>query len=117
MENTRKQLACDMRVNGCTYAEIGKQFNVSKQRAHQIINSHKKGYFFYLNSCVYINLKMWLETNKWTSKKLASQLNCSLSTVRQKLKGKREFKVSELLILSDITGLTIETILMRSDGQ
>ena len=40
--NERKAKMVEMRNNGCSYQEIGKEFNLSKQRIGQILKSNAK---------------------------------------------------------------------------
>ena len=62
----------EMKKNGATYDEIGKAFNVSKQRVAQIIGDEVKGHFKLItpNVCIYPNLRKWMNDNRITKSEL-----------------------------------------------
>jgi hypothetical protein len=55
-----------MKRDGATYEEIGKAFNISKQRVYQIIGEESKAHFREITSaeCIYPNLRKWMNDNR-----------------------------------------------------
>lgn len=64
--NERKEQMLRMKMDGATYEEIGKEFNLSKQRIHMIIGKQSKGHFKWMSKerCVYPNLRKWINDNQ-----------------------------------------------------
>lgn len=97
----------EMRMDGYTYAEIGKKWGISKQRVEQILNPRKKDKFF--KNVKFIGLADWMQKNNRNLKSMTSVIGASsLSTFSTKAKGIKNFTLPEIKSILNETGMTFE---------
>ena len=113
----------EMFLQGMNYAEIGKEFGISKQRVHQLIGNADKSKFqsFAPERCVYDGLRKYLNENKISTAELVRRMNgvCHPETchdISKALKGSNTTKnvIDKILC---VTGLTYEEAFGRSDAE
>lgn len=122
--NERKIKMLDMKKNGATFEEIGKAFNISKQRVAQIIGGQIKSHFKEISpdACVYPYLRKWMNDNKITKAELTRRLygnTCPNNQrfVRGILRGSNR-GVNKTIIDKwlTVTGLTYEKLFERDES-
>ena len=101
--------------NGMTYAEIGCQFGISRQRVAQIIGKRNEKYFRAIKCerCVYVGVRKWLIDNKISITELTRRLYGNSSSdnfhsVNNRLNGSAELTKTYIDKILKITGLTYE---------
>ena len=106
-----------MRLEGATYQEIADKYGITRQRVEAILKmrgpSNKK-----YEKCIYKGLREWLQQNNYKltdlqniiSKKEQSQ---SSNSLRMKLSGERDFRLSEIKSIINLTGMTFEELFMQ----
>ena len=122
--NERKAKMIEMKKNGVTYAEIGKTFNLSKQRVYSIIGGQFKAYYRELTpeDCIYPNVRKWLNDNRISRAELCRRVygsnNSNARTSNHNfLTGKaRDMRKSTIDKYLKATGLTYEE-LFETEGE
>ena len=115
-ERTTKML--EMSKSGISYDEIGKTFDISKQRVCSLIGGQLKHHFRPISpeSCVYPNLRKWMNDNHVSNSELSRRLYGNTSGTNQEairyfLRGKgRDTRKSVIDKYLAITGLTYEEL-------
>lgn len=115
-ERTRQMIG--MRKKGSTYEDIGKAFNISKQRVYSLIGDQVKNRFKEITSesCVYPNLRKWMNDNRITRAKLCEMLYGNRHPVNRNyissfLKGNTQRVTRETIDkYLMVTGLTYEEL-------
>ena len=121
MDKERAMDMFKMRLEGATYQEIADKYGITKQRVEGILkmrepskkHSNKK-----YEKCIYKGLREWLQQNNYKlndlqnliSKNKQSQAGNSL---RMKLCGEREFRLSDINKIINLTGMTFEELFMQ----
>lgn len=107
-----------MRLDGATYQEIADKYGITKQRVHAILavsNSIKiQNYDF----VIYKGLRNWMEMNKISIAYLHRILHPNVSSnnacrTKDKLMGKIQFKLKDVIAIINETGLTFEYLFMQ----
>ena len=108
------------RANGLTYQEIADKYGVSKQRIGQVCAEYNPFYFrpWSETSCVYPNVRNWLNKNKITKAELIRRLGLTLhythyTRVGYYLRGEHYPSKKMIDALLDMTGLTYEKFFKR----
>lgn len=109
----------EMRLNGCTFTEIGKKFNVSRQRVEQILREKpRKKSQSNAEKCIYKGLAAYISSDGMTLWRLAELIGLSpRSTVAicNKITGKRKFNITEIKKILELTGLSFEECFCEKD--
>ena len=105
----REQEIVYLRYLGYTYKEIGDVYNFSRQRAEQIISDAKLKVF---KPKAYPNLERHLEAEGLDEKHIAALLDLSELTVKNRLEGKIDWKLSEAITIKEHLGVedNLETL-------
>jgi predicted transcriptional regulator len=101
----------EMRIDGATYEEIGKEFGVTRERIRQILEKNIKQPIVPVEQTyIYPGLRNWMLTNGCNANKLRNETNvCKTMTgFYNKLKGRSNFSINEIKTLLSYTGLTFE---------
>lgn len=115
--NERISKMLEMHENGSSYEEIGKAFNLSRQRVFQLIGGRVKTHFIELSpdDCIYPNLRKLLNDNRITRLGLCRMLYGSNPSKYQNvydfLRGRNtrttKYTIDKYL---KVTGLTYEEL-------
>lgn len=101
-----------MRVNGKTLEEIGKEFGVTRERVRQLLDAHARGISRGHNRCktVFPGLRDWMFDNCCSGYKMRHETNLgiTLPSFYSKMQGERPFKIDEIRKILAYTGLTFE---------
>lgn len=104
-----------MRLDGCTYREIGDKYGISKQCVQKSIanftGKERNGRKARLKECVYPNIRKWIIEKNITMSEFAKICGLSekcIGVVKMKLKGEREFRISEIKGILKESGKTFE---------
>ena len=106
----------EMRLDGATYQEIADKYGITRQCVQQtLVYTPKRNV---VEKVVYKGLRDWMRENNVSFKrfhKLISPdtLNHNSSLASSKLKGEREFKLSEIILIIKESGLTFEELFMN----
>lgn len=101
--------AYKMRLEGASFAEIGKHFGVSRQFIQQILPvSEKNRIEMSANSCVYKNISKWMIQNGISYSKLAKYSGLSPSGVHKFLTGKGSVNKTSIDKLLDVLQMSYE---------
>ena len=104
-----------MRLDGCTYQEIAERYGGTRQCVQQSISSfmgkERSVRKSSLDRCVYPNIKAWMLDNNISITSVGKI--CGLSAKRtdvigMKLRGERDFKISEIKAILKESGKTFE---------
>lgn len=104
-----------MRLEGCTYQEIAYKYGVTRQCVQQYIanftGKERTVRKSSLDRCIYPNIRKWMLDNNISMTNVAKI--CGLSTKRtciigMKLRGERDFKISEIKSILKESGKTFE---------
>ena len=105
----------EMRNQGMTYAAIGKQFGISRQRVHQILNYFKPTEPAYTRHrkyrIMYPNIERWLIEHDCGVNTLAEKAGIDYFKLRSSVNGERTFKREELKALKKVTKMTYDDLL------
>ena len=110
---TRKEKieAYKMKLDGYTFSQIGEHFGVSKQCVQRCLAdcvSPRSDI-----NVVFVGLKKWMVENEETPTGFASKINpdkANKSGFTDKLKGKRELRMSEIKKIIEATGKSFEEL-------
>lgn len=108
----------EMRVNGCTLADIADKYGITRQRVRQILQSNisngakmARG----REGIIYPNIKKWLKDNDISivefAKLLGKEENIKMKThtrLSHILKGKGDFTMTEVRSVLKVTNMTFE---------
>lgn len=105
----------ELRLDGMTLEEIGKEYGISRERVRQILEEVTHGYdrkarCSYMRRCIYPGLKNWLLENRMT----ASELNKELAFAGKptlfynRMTGVTKFNIDEIKTILAYTGMTFE---------
>lgn len=110
MTRDDKIKAFTMRLDGKTFQEIGDEFGVSKQCIEQMLGFHqRKARTSIAVKCIYKGLAGYLQEEKISIAKMTELLEAKTPyIVSKKLSGEKEFKISEIKKILQITGQTFE---------
>ncbi len=106
-----------MRLDGCTYQEIAERYGVTRQCVQQklsVIAGNAKSRTKEIDEkIVFPNLAKWISENQVVKYKLSHMIggsnnNTNTQIINKKLYGEREFSMSEIKKLLEITGQTFE---------
>lgn len=106
-----------MRLDGYTIQQIAEKYGVTKQCIQQklsvIANGYKPRPKGIDERIVYPNLAKWISDNRIVKYKLAQMIgssknNASSQNINKKLYGERDFSMSEIKKLLELTGQTFE---------
>lgn len=108
-----------LRMQGLTFAEIGKRLGVSRQRAAQCcagMNPKRTAWACHkedLDDIVYANLKIWMLENKVSIPELMRRIGLDTGSSRSKhfrnrLEGKTQLPITEIKKIIAVTGGTFE---------
>lgn len=114
----RKNKMLEMHEKGLSYQEIGKVFNISRQRVYMIIGGHFRVFFKPITSdeCIYPNLRKWMNDNRVNRAELCRRLYDnfqphSLSVICNFLKGHNSYATKHFIDKClKVTGLTYEEL-------
>ena len=118
MHETR-DAARELRMQGLTFAEIGKRLGVSKQRAAQCcagMNPERTAWACRkkdLDCIVYANLKIWMLENRVSIPELMRRIGMDTGSsqskrFRNRLEGKTQLPITEIKKILAVTGGTFE---------
>ena len=121
MTNESKERALDMfkmRLDGATYQAIANKYGVTKQCVHQILGGITTPKKSNCDSVIYKGLRDWMKENNISAIHLHRLLNPSTTSsnaviTRDRLKGKRQFKLSEIILIIKESGMTFEQLFMQ----
>lgn len=107
-----------MYLDGYTYQEIADKYGISKQRVNLILNPKKNKLESKYERVIYKGLKKWLIENNYKlidlQKYLSGKEQRQIYTYTQrKLSGETDFKISEIIKLINLTGMTFEQLFMQ----
>ena len=110
----RKLEMFEMSQKGATFEEIGKAYNISRQRVAQIIGGRMKPHFTPIapNKCIYPNVRKWMNDNRISKAELTRRLYGNTGSdnqhrVRMVLLGERKDMLKSTLDkYLEVTGLT-----------
>lgn len=103
-----------MRIDGYSFQEIADKYGVTRQCVQQ-----KLAYSLGMKNIeddskiVYPNIKEWMRSeniSKFKLSKMVGMKQKTSSSIRQKLYGEVEFKISEIKRLIEITGMPFEVL-------
>lgn len=104
-----------MRLGGCTYQEIADKYGITRQCVQQSIanfaGKERTVRQSSLDRCIYPNIRKWMLDNDISMIKLSKicgLTDAHIGTVRTKLNGEREFKISEIKEILKESGKTFE---------
>ncbi len=104
-----------MRLDGCTYQEIGDKYGVTKQCVQQSIanfaGKERTVRQSSLDRCIYPNIRAWMIDDNISMIKLSKICGLAethIGAVRTKLYGERDFKISEIKAILKESGKTFE---------
>lgn len=108
MTKEDKIKAFEMRLDGCTYEEIGKCFGVSKQNVQQMLTAKKIGVI--RKKSVYPAIDVWLFDNGLSWNALGSMMsdNVKINDIYKIRDGKRHLRLDHIKAILKITGMTFE---------
>lgn len=113
-----------MRIDGYTFQEIADKYGVSRQYIHQelsaIVGNAKPRQKGIDEKIIYPNLAKWIFENRIPKYKLSEIVGMkskSTEGIRQKLYGKRNFSITEIKKLLEVTGETFEYLFAERKGQ
>ncbi len=104
-----------MRLDGCTYQEIAEKYSITRQCVQQSIASfagkERSARKSSLDRCIYPNISKWMLDNNISMTSVGKI--CGLSakrtdTIGMKLRGGRDFKISEIKAILKESGKTFE---------
>lgn len=118
MHKTR-DAARELRMQGLTFAEIGKRLGVSKQRAAQCcagMNPERTAWACHkedLESIIYAGLKKWMLKNRVSVPEMMRRIGLDTGSSRSKhfrnrLEGKTQLPITEIKKILAVTGGTFE---------
>ena len=124
MKEHRKEIALEMfkmRLDGATYQEIADKYGVTRQNVEQILKirepskRHSKEKY---KICIYKGLREWLEKNNYKLNDLQNIISKTKqrqagNCLRMKLSGERDFRLSEINKIINLTGMTFEELFMQ----
>lgn len=116
MTNEQKLEMFKMRLNKCTYQEIGDHFGISRQGAQQalekVINPRKQN-----SRCknIYPNIEKYMKENELSVDDLASKLGMSTTTIYSRISGETEFKSDEMLKILEFSNSDFKTFFKKED--
>ena len=99
-----------MRLDGRTLQEIGDKYGLTRERVRQILPNYevkRKGNKT-LRTTGYVNISKHLTEKGITLKNFAEILGVEYSTLRMYLNGKREFSISQIRKIIEVTGMSFE---------
>lgn len=106
-----------LRKQGYTLEEIGKRYNMSRQRVHQILNynyTRKQAPQPAINQIIYPNINKWLIQHQVTPKELAMVADIPYYTLYCFLIGKtKKPQLKTLQKLSSYINISINDILKK----
>ena len=118
----RKAQMKEMYERGKTYADIGREFGVSRQRVYQLIGGEYKSNprFIDTTTCVYGSIRDFLNTNRMSIAEYAREIygNNNPGWYRKTLKilkGQYDARKSFIDRTLEITGLTYEEAFRKED--
>lgn len=114
-----RDAARELRMQGLTFAEIGKRLGVTKQRVAQCcagMDSKRTAWACHkedLDGIVYANLKIWMLENKVSIPELMRKIgldtgSSSSKHFRNRLEGKTQLPMREIKKILAVTGGTFE---------
>lgn len=108
-----------MRLDGCTFAEIGRRFNVSRQYVEQTLRgTPRKKSQSNSEKCIYKGLSNYISSEGMTLCQLAEIVGLSstgTTTIRKKITGRRKFNITEIKKILELTGLSFEECFCEKD--
>lgn len=97
-----------MRINGCTLEEIGRKYDISKQRVQQIIGN-LQGYRSTVDRVVYPNIRKWMLINGTSIAALARYIpNIKYDAIYRALIGETDPSFEMVSEILNLTGMTFE---------
>ena len=103
--------AFTMKVDGCSYAEIGEKYGVSRQRIEQLLKSSlgtDRHIFKYTH---YKNLIQWLNYNGMSPTNFARCIHIAPELLRKQLRTGAPFTQKQIIAICKYTGLTFEQLI------
>ena len=104
-----------MYLDEYTYQEIADKYGISKQRVNLILNPKNNKLESKYDCVVYRGLKKWLIENNYRLIDLQRYLSgkeqrqiCTYT--KKKLSGETDFKISEIIKIIQLTGMTFEQL-------
>lgn len=117
----RKEEMRKLYESGMTFAEVGEEFGISKQRVFQLIGGKTKNLFRTVNKerCIYDGLRKWLNDNRISVHELTRRLYgdahaLNYKRTRDKLCGVAITK-EYIDKFREITGLTYEELFVNKE--
>ncbi|MBY7007906.1 XRE family transcriptional regulator [Clostridium botulinum] len=108
----------EMRTRGCTLAEIGEMYGITRERVRQILKSaisRSTSMVRGREGIIYPNISKWLKDNDVSIEEFAEYLGKEQNFKKKKvtrlshiLKGKGEFTMQEILAVLKVTRMTFE---------
>lgn len=111
-----------MRLDGSTYQEIADKYGVTRQFVHQSLGAGKGLRPAKYDRVIYKGLRVWMSENEITVLKLHRMLfsntnSNNTSPTRDRLTGKRQFQLSEIIFIINESGLTFEELFMQDEKE
>lgn len=113
-----------MRLDGCTYQEIAEKYGITRQCVQQSISSftgkERSVRKSSLDICIYPNIRKWMLDNNISMIKLSKICGLAethIGSVRAKLCGEREFRISEIKAILKESGKTFEYMFRTENGE
>ena len=112
MHETR-DAARELRMQGLTFAEIGKRLGVSKQRIAQCCAGMNPEATAWACRIIYPNLKKWMLENKVSISEMMRRIGQDTGSrrsesFRNKLKGRTQLTITDIKKILAVTGGTFE---------
>lgn len=113
-----------MRLEGASYQEIADKYGCSKQNVEQLLKMRESSKISSTKKyeiCIYKGFREWLEQNRYKLVDLQrfimeSECKQCSNSLRYKLSGKRDFKISEIFKIIKLTGMTFEELFMQTES-
>ena len=105
---------CEMRLEGKTYAEIGRHFGVSRQAVQQLLSENGVCAVKYgrpIKKCVFPGITNFLREQRLSVRQFSKKIVCINSdtmTIYKKLWGVHKFTLPEIKAILAFTGMTFE---------
>lgn len=110
---------CNMRLNGCTYEEIGKKYKVTPQAVQSTIKFRvfqNKGRYKVLGKIVYPNIAEYMADNRLSMPEFSETIGWSYQATRRFLLGISYPSFGFIDAVMNKTGLSYEDAFKKREG-
>ncbi len=97
-----------MHLDGITYEEIGKKYDISKQAVYQIIHPVERARKIQAEQWAYPNVAAWAKERGLSAASISRMTGLSQVTVLRLLKGTTKRTLQVVNKMLDLTGMTYE---------